>query len=287
MHLKDAKGILSAKNGINIYRGCTHGCIYCDSRSLCYQMDHEFTDVEVKRNAVSLLETALKKKRKKCMVATGAMSDPYLPIERQLKLTGGCLEVIERTGNGAAILTKSDLIMRDLERLKSIARKAKCVVQMTLTTMDEHLCTKIEPQVCLTSRRLEVLAACREAGIPTIVWLSPVLPFLTDSEENIRGLVKSCSQAGVYGILHFGMGMTLRNGNREYFYQCLDKEFPGLKRKYQQRYGHAFQISCPDAHGLERAFYQECGRAKIHSTSSELFQFLQQFEARETQLSLF
>ena len=159
MHFVNVKGILSPKNGMNLYRGCTHGCIYCDSRSTCYQMQHGFTDVEVKRNAPELLEEALRKKRRPCMISTGAMSDPYNPCEEKLGLTRQCLEIIRRHGFGVTVLTKSDLILRDISILEAISRETKCVVQMTLTTYHEDLCRILEPNVCTTRRRYEVLKA--------------------------------------------------------------------------------------------------------------------------------
>ena len=161
MHEVEAKHILSAQNGMNIYRGCSHGCIYCDARSTCYQMNHAFEDIEVKKNAPELLESALRSKRKKCVIGTGAMSDPYLPIEKELRLTRRCLELIDEYGFGLAIQTKSDMILRDLDLLKSINRKSKCVVQMTMTTYDENLCKIVEPNVCTTARRIEVLDIMR------------------------------------------------------------------------------------------------------------------------------
>ena len=175
MHEVEAKGILSAQNGMNIYRGCSHGCIYCDARSTCYQMDHPFEDIEVKINAPILLEQALRKKRKRCMIGTGSMSDPYLHLEEKLGLTRRCIELIDAYGFGLAIHTKSDLILRDLDLLKSINQKTKCVVQMTLTTFDEMLCKKLEPNVCTTARRIEVLNIMKEEGIPTVVWMTPIL----------------------------------------------------------------------------------------------------------------
>lgn len=169
MHFVDAKALLSAQNGMNLYRGCTHGCIYCDARSACYRMEHAFEDVEVKRNAPQLLEEALRKKRRACMIATGAMCDPYLPEERTLRLTRRCLEIIRDYGFGLAIQTKSDLLLRDLDLLRAIHAQAKCVVQMTLTTADEALCRIVEPNVCTTAQRLEALKLLRAHGIPTVV----------------------------------------------------------------------------------------------------------------------
>lgn len=165
MHYAKYKGILSSQNGMNIYRGCSHGCIYCDSRSKCYQMPHRFEDIEIKENAVDLLETALKKKRKRCMIGTGAMSDPYIPIELKTENMRKCLELIYNYSFGVTIHTKSNLILRDLDLLKKINEKTKCVVQMTLTTYDEGLCKKIEPSVCTTKERFEVLKIMRDEGI--------------------------------------------------------------------------------------------------------------------------
>ena len=229
MHFVEAKGILSAQNGMNIYRGCTHGCIYCDSRSKCYGFTHEFEDIEVKQNAPELLERALRAKRRRCMIGTGAMCDPYMHCEEELGLTRKCLEMIERYGFGVTIQTKSDRILRDLDLLKRIHQKAKCVVQMTLTTYDEALCRIVEPNVCTTKKRVEALKIFRQNGIPTVVWLCPILPFINDTRENLEGLLDYCIEAKVYGIINFGMGVTLREGDREYFYRALDRHFPGMK----------------------------------------------------------
>ena len=217
MHFVQAKGILSQNNGMNIYRGCSHGCIYCDSRSRCYGFTHAFEDIEVKKNAPELLEQALRSKRHKCMIGTGAMCDPYLPAEKELQLTRKCLELIDRYEYGVTVLTKSNLVLRDLDLLQSINKKAKAVVQMTLTTYDEELCRKIEPHVSTTRERFEVLMRCKELGIPTLVWMTPILPFINDTRENIEGLLDYCLLAGVRGILVFDVGVTLREGDREYF----------------------------------------------------------------------
>lgn len=217
MHFVEAKGILSSNNGMNIYRGCTHGCIYCDSRSNCYGFTHEFEDIEVKANAPQLLEKALKSKRKKCMIGTGAMCDPYLQAEEKLKLTRRCLELIDKYEYGVAIQTKSTRILRDMDILKSINAKAKAVVQMTMTTYDETLCKILEPNVSTTHERFEALMQFKKAGIPTVVWLTPILPFINDTKENINGILDYCMEAGVKGIICFNMGVTLRDGDREYF----------------------------------------------------------------------
>ena len=281
MHFVQAKGILSSANGMNLYRGCTHGCIYCDSRSSCYRMPHVFEDIEVKENAVLLLEQALRHKRKKCMIATGAMTDPYLPEEKSLEQTKKALEIIEKYGFGAVVHTKSDLILRDIALLKRIHRKTRCVVQMTLTTLDEDLCRKIEPNVCATRRRAEVLMRLREEGIPTVVWLCPILPFLNDTPRNISGIVELCAEAGVFGILCFGMGLTLREGNREYFYRQLDALFPGLKQTYIRTYGSRYEAVSPQNESLMRLFYEKCRQSGIVYDHREIFAFLNAFEEKQ------
>lgn len=280
MHEVEVKGILSAKNGINIYRGCTHGCIYCDSRSKCYQMQHDFEDIEVKLNAPRILEEALRKKRKKCMIGTGAMSDPYIHLEDSLQNTRKCIELIYSYGFGLAIQTKSARILRDLDLLKKINEKTKCVVQMTLTTFDEALCKIIEPNVSTTRERFEVLKIMRDNGIPTVVWLSPILPFINDTEENIKGILDYCMKAKVKGIICFGMGLTLREGNREYFYKKLDEHFPGMKERYIKKYNYAYQIPSPNNYKLMEMFKRTCTSKGILCDVHECFNYLYEFEER-------
>ena len=164
MHLKKVKGILSSSNGMNLYRGCTHGCIYCDSRSKCYHMEHAFEDVEVKENAIVLLENALKRKRLKCMLITGSMTDPYIPLEDEFSSVRKALSLAYKYGFGFTLITKSNRVLKDLDLLKAINDKTKCVVQMTLTTYDEDLCKKIEPNVSTTKERVEALKKLQDAG---------------------------------------------------------------------------------------------------------------------------
>ena len=289
MHFTKYKSILSPKNGMNIYRGCAHGCIYCDSRSKCYEMKHDFEDIEVKTDAPAMLSAELMRKRKKCMIATGAMCDPYTPPEQELKYTRACLEAIEQQGFGVSILTKSDLILRDLDLLKKINERAKCVVQLTLTTYDEALCKIIEPNVCTTRRRFEVLQTLRDNQIPTVVWFTPLLPFINDTEENVRGILSYCKDAGVYGVICFGMGVTLREGDREYFYSALDRDFPGLKEKYHKTFGYAYECSSPRRKELMRLFHKECTQNQIECDIGKIFHYLSTMDCAEqpVQLSLF
>jgi DNA repair photolyase len=287
MHYGDYKTILSPQNGMNLYRGCSHGCIYCDSRSLCYQMNHKFEDIEVKRDASRILESQLRRRRKPCMVGTGAMCDPYLHLEDELGLTRQCLSLIEKYGFGLAIQTKSARILRDLDILKAINAAAKCVVQITLTTYDEDLCRKVEPNVSTTLERFHVLAAMRDAGIPTVVWLSPILPFINDTEENLRGLLDYCIKAEVRGIVNFGFGVTMRDGNREYFYDRLDRLFPGLKQKYIRQFGNAYVCDSPNNSRLSEVLQDVCERQGILYNSEAVFAYLREFEAKTHQISLF
>ena len=287
MHFVNAKGILSAQNGMNVYRGCSHGCVYCDSRSRCYHFTHEFEDIEVKQNAPELLEKALKSKRKKCMIGTGAMSDPYMHIEEKLGLTRRCLEIIDQYGFGAAVQTKSDRILRDIDLLTEINLRAKSVCQMTLTTFDEALCGILEPNVCSTRRRYETLKAFQRRGVPTVVWITPLLPFINDTEENLRGILDYCADAGVKGIISFGMGLTLREGDREYFYAALDRHFPGLKAKYAKTYGNAYELPSPRAGELMRILREECERWGIESDSERVFSYLSEFPDKYEQVSMF
>lgn len=281
MHLVEARGILSPMNGMNTYRGCTHGCIYCDSRSRCYQINHEFEDVEVKINAPALLERALLKKRSKCMIGTGSMSDPYLPLENELRITQKCLQLVLKHGFGMTLQTKSNQVLQDIDLLKEINRRTKCVIQMTLTTYDEDLCRLVEPNVCTTRSRFETLLRLREEGIPTVAWLSPILPFLNDTEENMRGILDYCAEAGVRGIICFGMGLTLRPGNREYFYAQLERHFPGVKQRYQKKYGNLYNIDSDRNALLMQIFHETCARYGIESDPRQVFEYLRQFESRE------
>lgn len=289
MHYVRAKGILSAQNGMNLYRGCSHGCIYCDSRSRCYHMDHAFEDIEVKANAIELLEDALRRKRTKCMLATGSMTDPYIPLESELGLVRKALELAERYGFGFTLITKSSRVLRDLDLLKAINDKSKCVVQMTLTTVDEELCRKLEPNVSTTAERVEALHRLHEAGIPTVVWLSPILPFLNDTEENVRGVLDRCAEAKVRGLICFGMGLTLREGNREYFYAQLDRLFPGLKERYIRLYGDRYVVSSPRNDELMRLFHAYCEEKGMMHDNDRIFRYLAAFEEKtpERQMSLF
>ena len=288
MHYAEVKGILSSDNGMNLYRGCSHGCIYCDSRSKCYNMNHDFEDIEVKSNALELLENTLRRKRKRCMIGTGAMTDPYIPLEQRLQHTRKALLLIEKYGFGVALQTKSARVLRDLDVLKRINEKTKAVVQITLTTADDTLCKIIEPNVSTTRERFETLKTLRDAGIPTVVWLCPILPYINDTQENIRAILDMCVEAKVRGVLCFGMGVTMREGNREYFYRQLDRHFPHLKQRYIREFGNNYVVNSPKNNELMKQYHRTCSENGIMHSADEIFEYLHRFEEKNApqQLSL-
>ena len=250
-------------------------------------MKHDFEDIEIKRNAVPILESQLIKKRKPCMISTGAMCDPYIHLEEDLRITRECLQLIEKHGFGIAIQTKSARILRDIDVLRAINEKTKCVVQITLTTFDEDLCRKIEPNVSTTAERFSVLENMRDAGIPTVVWICPTLPFINDTEENLYGLLDYCVKAKVYGILCFGFGTTMRKGSRDFFYKKLDELFPGLKEEYIKVFGDNYECLSPYNSELMKVFQKICRSSGIIYRSDEVFKYLRTYEVRDEQLSLF
>jgi len=288
MHYKDYKGILN-QYGMNLFRGCLHGCIYCDSRSDCYQMNHDFLDVEIKGNAPMLLELALKKKRKKMMIGTGAMSDPFMNHPSTLKITRKCFDIIYQYGFGLTFQTKSNIFLKDIDLLQKINDKTKCVVQMTLTNYNDYLSKLIEPNVCTTTERILALNTLKEKGIPTIVWLSPLLPYINDDLDNLKAILNACYEAKVLGIIWFGAGMTLRKGNREYFYKQLDKHFPGLKDKYIKNYGNSYEVISPNHNLLNNYFHQFCTENHIMHNNKQIFAYLNKFEEKKKfeQMQLF
>ena len=243
-------------------------------------------NIEVKVNAPQLLEEALKKKRKKCVIGTGAMSDPYIQLEEKLQNTRKCLEIIEKYGFGLAIQTKSSRILRDLDLLKSINNKSKCIVQMTLTTYDEELCKIIEPNVSTTKERFEVLKVMRDNDIPTVVWLTPILPYINDTEENIRGILNYCVEAKVKGIIVFGIGLTLRDGNREYYYKNLDKNFKGLREKYISKYGNSYEVVSENHEILMKIIKETCEKNNIICGVEEVFKYMKTFEEKNNEIQV-
>lgn len=283
MHQKEVKTILSSNNGMNLFRGCEHGCIYCDSRSKCYHIEHDFEDILVKSNSLLLLEEALKKKRKKVMIKTGSMSDPYIPIEQELQITRRALELILKYGHGVSIQTKSDLILRDFDLIKKINDNTKAVVEITLTTYDDNLCRLIEPNVCPTSKRLEVIKKFTDANIPVVVWLTPFLPFINDTHENISSLLDALIKLKVTGIVFFGIGLTLRDGNREYFYNKLDTHFKGLKDKYIKCFNARYEVFSKNNKELSDYVISTCKKNNIMINQDDVFSFINNIDKKDAQ----
>jgi len=253
-----AEDFFLADWNMNLYRGCSHGCIYCDSRSVCYQIDC-FDKIRPKENALALLDQELRGKRRSGIVTMGAMSDPYNPLEKDLALTRGALELLLRHGFGAAFTTKSDLCARDADLLAAISRRAPVCARMTVTCAEDELCRRIEPHVAVTSQRLAAVAKLSEAGVYTGVWLNPVLPFLTDDWENIRRILRMTAEAGGQFVVCF-FGMTLRTGNREYYFDALQRDFPGMREKYLRTFGNNYECPAPQAERLYPLFCKECER---------------------------
>lgn len=214
------------------------------------------------------------------MIGTGSMTDPYIPLEMEIGNVRKALHLIYKYGFGFTVITKSDRILRDLDLLQKINETTKCVVQMTLTTYDEDLCRKLEPHVSTTKERFEVLKQLRDAGIPTVVWLTPILPFINDTEQNVTGILDMCIEANVYGIICYGMGLTLREGNREYFYEQLDRLFPDRKEQYMRCYGNQYIIESPNNNRLMELFVQTCRQHGIIHDNEKIFQYLHTFEEK-------
>ena len=223
------------------------------------------------------------------MIGTGSMTDPYMPLEGKIGMTRKAIETVYRYGFGFTVITKSPLILRDLELLQAVNKKAKCVVQMTLTTYNDKLCKILEPNVAVTSERFAVLKTLRDAGIPTVVWLMPILPFINDTIENIEGILHYCIEAKVFGIICFGMGLTLRDGNCEYFYKNLDTSFPGLKETYMQRYSNSYSVMSSYNTQLMNLFRTRCKENGIEYNPNTIFSYLTAFEDKQQggQLELF
>jgi DNA repair photolyase len=253
---------------LNIYKGCSHGCIYCDSRSDCYRIE-DFDVVRSKENALMILEKELKIKRKKGVIGSGAMSDPYNPQEKIHQLTRQSLQLIDRYRFGVSLTTKSRLIERDLDILIQIKKHSAVLVLMTITTADDDLAAIIEPGASKTSQRFETLRKFANAGIPTGILMMPILPFINDTDSNILQIVKQAKQCGVRYI-YPAFGVTLRQNQRDYYYEQLDRHFPGLKQKYIQTFGERYICDSLDAPRLSHLFQQECDNLKIITKMSDI-----------------
>ena len=258
---KDNNSWFGTNYNMNIYKGCCHGCIYCDSRSECYGVEN-FDEVRAKENALALIARELRGKRRTGVIGTGSMSDPYNPFEKEYGLTRGALELIHRYGFGVSMITKSDLITRDIDVLKAIQSHSPVLIKMTITTCDDGLCRKIEQNVTLSSKRFAAVRELSREGIFTGILLMPVLPFLEDNEENIKGITSLAYESGAK-FIYPAFGVTLRQNQREWYYKKLDEQFPGLKQKYIKQFGNAYECSSPKAKELWTLFKKECERVGI------------------------
>lgn len=271
---------------MNIYKGCCHGCIYCDSRSDCYRID-EFDRVRVKENALEIIRDDLRRKVKTGVVGTGSMSDPYNPFEKELELTRHALELIDAFGFGVGIATKSNLIKRDIDILSDIKEHSPVICKVTVTTADDALARKIEPGVCPSSERFEAIARLSEAGLYSGVLLMPVLPFLEDSEENMLAIVKQAHEAGAKYIYAL-FGMTLRENQRAWYYEKLQELFPeeNYVERYRQKYGTYYECRSPKSSRLWSRFVKECEKYGIRYEMKSIIRgYKQSYEYN--QISLF
>jgi len=295
LELVEAKSIISAgyakdnpwfgcNYNMNLYRGCCHGCIYCDSRSECYHIER-FDTVRAKKDALQILSRELKTKRQAGVAGMGSMSDPYNPFERKYELTREALKLIRDNGFGAAIATKSPLVARDADILCEIKKNAPVLIKMTVTAADDGLCQKIEQRAPLTSERFSAIEKLASQGIFSGILLMPVLPFLEDTKENIGEIIRMSKESGAR-FIYARFGVTLRTNQRDWFYQKLDEQFPGTKERYIQAYGDAYECISPHAKELLSFFREECGRAGILTRMEDIIKaYKEPYENR--QLTLF
>lgn len=269
---------------MNLYRGCCHGCIYCDSRSDCYHID-DFDTVRAKENCIEVLRDELRRKVRTGVIGTGAMSDPYNPFEKDERLTEKALMLIDAYNFGVTVITKSALITRDIDLYKQISEHSPVLCKMTVTTCDDDLCRKIEPNVSVSSERFDALAKMSSAGLKTGITLMPVLPFIEDSEENVLGIVRKAHECGV-NYIYPAFGMTLRMNQREHYYRELDKLFPGLSDKYRRYYGERYECVSPNAKKLWNVFSIECDRLGIFYNMKDIISSYKQGYG-DMQLSFF
>lgn len=295
MEFVKAKTILAkVKNGnewygvdynMNLYRGCSHGCIYCDSRSDCYHIEN-FDIVKGKENMLTILENELCKKRLKGVVGIGAMSDTYNPMEIKYKQTRGALQLISKYNFGVSIDTKSDLILRDMDLLKEINSKNSVIIKFTITTPNDKLSKIIEPNVCASSKRLEAINTLNDNGIFAGIMMNPVLPFITDKEEDIKKLVRIASEYGAK-FIHTYMGMTLRENQRAYYFEKLDEKFPGIKDKYIKTFGDKYNCLVPNCKNLYKVFTNECNKYGILYKMNEIIKAYKKESVNNEQITLF
>jgi len=266
-HVKQPDTYFGLKYNMNLYRGCQHQCIYCDSRSECYRLG-DFTQIHVKVNAIELLADALPRKRMRGTIGFGSMNDTYMPVEKKYRMTRQALEVIADNNFPIHIITKSDLVTRDIEIIKEISN-VFAAISFTITTADDALSRVVEPGAPPSSARFAAMKAIADAGINTGITMMPILPFIEDTEENITSLVEMAHEAGASYILP-AFGMTLRTGSRDYYYDKLDILFPDLKQKYISQFGGRYECSSPHWRKLDDVFQKMVYKYKI-ATRMPLF----------------
>ena len=283
--VKDGSDWYGVDYNMNLYRGCCHGCIYCDSRSNCYHIE-KFDVPRGKENELEILEAELKKRKDKGVVGIGSMSDTYNPFEKQYEITRGALKLLLKYGFGVAIDTKSDLILRDLDLLKEINRRNNVIIKFTVTTPHDELSRIIEPHVSTSSERLAAIRTLTDNGIFAGIMMNPVLPFITDKKEDIRELVRLAHESGAR-FIHTYMGVTLRENQRDYYYEKLDQHFPGLKEKYMRQYGNRYFCSSPGSQALYELFVRECDKYGILHEMPDIIRAYKKDIEEYSQLSLF
>lgn len=251
----------------NIYRGCLHDCIYCDSRSERYQIE-DFYDIQIKKNAPELLSDVLPRKREKCLIGSGSMSDPYLEVEKDYGLTRRCLEIIKENGFGIHLVTKSLLIERDIDILQDLSQNHASVA-VTITTAYDEMSLKVEPGAPPSSNRFKLIRQLTDSGIYTGVLLMPVLPFIQDNKTNVRRIIEMAVDSGARFIFPW-FSVTLRDRQRDYFYQKLDELFPGLRKQYEKRFGNSYHCESPQSKNLYEFLHKECETNNIINFMSQL-----------------
>ncbi len=277
-----SEGWFGIDYNMNLYKGCCHGCIYCDSRSDCYQVE-DFDRVRAKKDEIEILDIELQKKRKAGVIGIGAMSDTYNPFEKQYEITRRALELILKYNFGVSIETKSSLVIRDIDLFKNIALKAPVILKFTVTTADDDLARIIEPGVCVSSERFKAMRKLADEGLFVGTLLTPIIPFITDSEENIRKVIRMSAENGAKFVFSMG-GVTLRNNQRDYFFRQLDRFFPGYKEKYVTEYGNNYFCG-PLNRNWYKVYEEECKKYGLLYEMKDIIKAYRKYDCNE-QLSL-
>lgn len=284
--VRDNSAWFGTDYNINLYKGCCHGCIYCDSRSSCYRIEN-FDTVRAKENALQILERELRSRRKTGVVGMGSMSDTYNPFEKKLELTRQALFLFEKYNFGCSVETKSDLIQRDADILSRISSKNDVIVKITITAFDDILAKQIEPRVCDSSRRFAAIRHLAKEGIFCGILLTPLLPYITDNKENLLHIIRAAHENGARFVCSYGLGVTLRENQRDYYYEKLDVLFPGLKERYRKRYGETYSCVSPNAKQLAYVMANECEKLGLLHSMPDITIAYKQHNRPLEQMSLF